>query len=198
MSGGYLALDFANTVGGTRTAPTEHLGGYQELLEWARQAGVMDEAEVRRLARSAERRPAEAKKAFRRGIELREAIFRAFDARARARPEPLDSVDVIDREAREAAQHHTIRRRDGGFVREWENKREDLERPLWPVAVAAADLLMSRDERIVKECGSNTCDWLFIDRSRNRSRRWCDMRDCGNREKARRFYARKRARSSAR
>lgn len=44
-------------------------------------------------------------------------------------------------------------------------------------------------------CGH--CGWLFIDRSKNRSRMWCDMAVCGNREKARRHYARSRMKEEA-
>ena len=68
-----------------------------------------------------------------------------------------------------------------------------LERPLWEVACSAADLLTSPELDRVKECASTTCEWVFLDRSKNRSRRWCDMSDCGNRAKARRFHAKKQA-----
>ena len=68
---------------------------------------------------------------------------------------------------------------------------DDLERPLWDIARSAADLLTSGDHDRIKECASTTCEWVFLDRSRNRSRRWCDMSDCGNRAKARRFHAKK-------
>ncbi len=42
----------------------------------------------------------------------------------------------------------------------------------------------------VRRCGGANCDWLFMHNSRNHSRRWCDMGSCGNRAKARRYYAR--------
>lgn len=197
LTGGHVALDLSNTVNGTRARPTELLHGYADLLAWARQAGTIDEATRRRLGRAAEARPAEAARVFRRAIELREAIFRAFDARAAGRPEPAEAIEAIDREARSAAPHRLLRRRDGAIRREWE---EDpgvlLDRPLWPVAHAAADLLVDAGTSVVKECASATCDWLFVDRSRNRSRRWCAMSDCGNRAKARRFYARSRTTAS--
>jgi predicted RNA-binding Zn ribbon-like protein len=192
LSGGHLALDFANTVGGTRARPTEHLHGYEDLLDWARQVGSIGDAVRRRLARGAERRPQDAAKALRRAVELREAIFRAFDARAEGRPEPAEAIATIDREARAAAAHRTLRSIDGRVERGWDDEGERLERPIWPIAVAAEELLVATDTPVIKECASETCDWLFIDHSRNRSRRWCDMNDCGNRAKARRFYARSR------
>jgi predicted RNA-binding Zn ribbon-like protein len=60
------------------------------------------------------------------------------------------------------------------------------------VARAAADLLVSPERALVRECASGTCSWLFVDRSRTHQRRWCSMKTCGNRAKARRFYTRRR------
>jgi predicted RNA-binding Zn ribbon-like protein len=69
---------------------------------------------------------------------------------------------------------------------------DELDRMLWPVAWSAASLLTSADIGLVRRCASPRCGWLFLDRSRNRSRRWCDMKGCGNAAKARRYYARRR------
>ena len=51
--------------------------------------------------------------------------------------------------------------------------------------------LTSEELDQVRECAGNTCGWLFVDMSRNHSRHWCDMRDCGNRAKVRRYYQRR-------
>jgi predicted RNA-binding Zn ribbon-like protein len=62
---------------------------------------------------------------------------------------------------------------------------------LWPIAQSAADLMTSDKRNSVRQCGADDCAWLFLDESRNHSRRWCDMKTCGNRQKARRHYASK-------
>ncbi len=192
FSGGDLGLDFANTVGGTRSSPTEHLGAYADLLAWAREADIIDAPQEKRLRREAEKHPQEAARAFRRATELREAIFRIFDQRAKGRGVPADDLAILDREAREANAHRALKRRsDGGVEYSWSSE-EQLDAPTWRVAQAATDLLLS-DVGVVKECASDTCDWLFVDRSRNRTRRWCDMRECGNRAKVRRYHARLRS-----
>jgi predicted RNA-binding Zn ribbon-like protein len=80
---------------------------------------------------------------------------------------------------------------DGGYAFVWPES-DELEQILWPVALSAAELLTSEDRARVKECANDSCRWLFLDRSKNRSRRWCLMRDCGNQAKARRFRARRR------
>jgi predicted RNA-binding Zn ribbon-like protein len=80
-----------------------------------------------------------------------------------------------------------------GFGWGWTVSDTSLERLLWPVARSAAELLVSGAADDVRECASETCSWLFLDRSPRRSRRWCSMKTCGNRDKVRRFYARQRA-----
>ena len=83
------------------------------------------------------------------------------------------------------------------YTWEWAKYDQDLDRPLWPVARTAADLLTSGRLDRVRECpGADGCGWLFYDTSKNGSRRWCSMEGCGNVAKARRLYARRRAASS--
>ena len=73
----------------------------------------------------------------------------------------------------------------------WAWRADDLDSMLWPVILAAADILTDDDERgRVRVCQGEDCAWLFLDRSRRRDRRWCDMSSCGNRAKAKRHYAR--------
>jgi predicted RNA-binding Zn ribbon-like protein len=70
-----------------------------------------------------------------------------------------------------------------------------LDDALWAVARSAADLLISETTLAhLRECAAETCGWLFLDRSKNGSRRWCDMKVCGNRAKVRRFRRRARGR----
>jgi predicted RNA-binding Zn ribbon-like protein len=92
-----------------------------------------------------------------------------------------------------ASAPNTVASNGASFVWQWTEKGSDLSAPLWPVALAAAELLASADLALVRECRSATCRWLFLDGSKNHSRRWCDMKTCGNRVKARRYYRKRRA-----
>lgn len=196
FDGGDLAIDFANTVGGTRETPTEHLHAYADLAAWAKQARTIAPAEARELLREAQRRPRESEAVLRRARELREAIFRVFAARAEgARPAAAD-LALLNAALASAMARARVAPSADGYAWSWDAGARDLDRVLWPVARAAADLLVSERAELVKTCASDTCDWLFIDRSRNRSRRWCDMSDCGNRAKVRRYFERKRRRAS--
>ena len=93
-----------------------------------------------------------------------------------------------------ALRHRKLTRTSGDYRWEWQSEGGNLlDRILWPIAESAANLLTSQDRADIRECDAPDCEWLFLDHSRNGSRRWCDMKSCGNRQKARRHYRRARA-----
>jgi predicted RNA-binding Zn ribbon-like protein len=192
LSGGALALDFANTVGGTHVSPThDHLRSYGDIARFAVLAGGLPSSAASRLAQRAERDPTRAEAVYELGIALRESIWAVFSALASGEsPRDADLALIGDAAASGAARSRLVYDKDGVG---WSlpSDSEELERPLWDIARSAADLLTSGEHDRVKQCASTTCEWVFLDRSRNRSRRWCDMSDCGNRAKARRFHAKR-------
>ncbi len=194
LSGGALALDFANTVGGTHVSPThDHLRNYGDITRFAVLAGGLQPVVAKRLLQRAEQDPRRAAAVYELGIALRESIWAVFSALASGEsPRDADLALIGDAAAAGAARSRLVFDKDGVG---WSlpSDSDDLERPLWEIARSAADLLTSGDHDRIKECASTTCEWVFLDRSRNRSRRWCDMSDCGNRAKARRFQAKKHA-----
>lgn len=194
LSGGRLCLDFANTIGGMRgVTPREHLAVYGDLVEFARQAGALDEAGAGRLLKEARRRPADAEAALREAVELREVLYRLFLARARGEVPASADVERLSAALGGALSHRRLERRGDGFALSWEPSPA-LDAPLWPIVASAADLLASGGEaERVRVCGlfdTHECSWLFIDASRAGTRRWCSMKDCGNRAKARRHQRR--------
>ena len=188
LSGGSLCLDFINTVSDRAGQPEDHLHAYVDLLEFARQAGGMPAGEVEELATEAARDPAAAHciaAAARVAREVMRRIFRAIadgGAPSDADLETLNSVLV------EGLAKARLVREGVAYRWSWAGECSCLERPVWQIAHSAADLLASGPLDRVRLCGSDTCEWLFLDGSRNRSRRWCDMSTCGNREKARKYY----------
>jgi predicted RNA-binding Zn ribbon-like protein len=195
---GSLCLDFVNTVGG-RTSPhgtvlRDKLKDYPDLLKWSRLAGLSTAREERNLKRAAEHFPARRAVAFARAIRLRETLFRIFKSLlVHSAPKESD-VDVLRDEISVAKSYQRLVRKGGGFVWAWERSENALDSPLWRVSISAADLLTSADLQKLRECSGDECGWLFLDTSRNRTRRWCDMKDCGNRAKVRRFRRREQQR----
>jgi predicted RNA-binding Zn ribbon-like protein len=189
---GRLCLDFANTLS-WRGSDRQHdwLSSYSNLVEWGIIAGILSDETAHRLHREAARRPDEAEEVLKGAVELREAIYRIFSAIAAGASSQAADVEALNVALAEALTHLRIVPATDLFVWDWIGDEGALDRMLWPVAGSAAALLTSEDLTRVGECQGDGCGWLFMDMSRNRSRRWCDMGDCGNRAKARRYYRRK-------
>ena len=126
-------------------------------------------------------------------IQLREAIFAIFSAIARRRQVPRDSLALLNAYLQTSAENARIVQEGGRFQWQWMGMDSAFESVLWPIARAAADLLVSKELTHLRICASDECDWLFLDKTKNQRRRWCDMKTCGNRVKARRHYQRLKA-----
>jgi predicted RNA-binding Zn ribbon-like protein len=192
------ALDFVNTVD-NRNDPErrkELLNTFGDLISWAHEADLLTRSEADRLTARASKASGQARSALRRTKVLREALYRIFSAIADKRqPAPAD-VALLDSLDKQAMAHRRIGRQEqGGYGWQWRTDGEDLDLVLWQVAKAGAELLTSDLVYNVRMCAADPCRWLFVDTSRNQKRRWCDMKICGNRAKARRFYERAHASS---
>ncbi len=194
LLGGRLSLEFANTVDWHASdQPVEYLTSYAALVAWSRHAGTLDERQAAQLLDVAARRGTEADALRERAIRLREAVYRIFVAVSAGLPAPDDDLGVLNVELSRMMANSRIVPAGHGFDWDWAGSEGALDRVLWPVVRDAADLLTSGDLARVGHCADDRCGWLFFDTSRNRSRRWCSMDDCGNRAKARRHYERSRA-----
>jgi predicted RNA-binding Zn ribbon-like protein len=192
LSAGRLCLDFANSLDDRLTpSPREWLRSYAHLLAWAGQAGLVTDRQAGRLGDEAARRPEAAAEVLARAVTLREAIYRTFLALA-DQPFAAADLDTLNAELAVGMGRARVAPAEGGFVWGWADDESALDRLLWPIARSAAELLTGDELDQVRVCGAGDCNWLFMDTSRNRSRRWCEMSTCGNRAKARRYQQRKR------
>ena len=193
LESGRLCLEFGNTASWHASPqPVEELTSYADFIAWAMKAGVLSQAEAEALLQKAEHEPAAAERTLAEAIDLREAIYRLFSAIAHGAPGALEDTEAVNRAWQHAARQVRLRRGTPRYDWAWSDRLE-LDRPLWPVALSAGDLLTSDQLERVGECADDRgCGWLFFDSSRNRSRRWCGMDGCGNRAKAKRHYERKR------
>lgn len=193
LIGGHLAVDLVNTVDCRGAArPVERLPDWATLLAWCRRVGVHGARRQARLAALMERRPGVAEAAHARLLGERERLHRMFTAtRDGAAPRRADVVAFNHLLATLAPRRHLVFT-GGRFA--WRQAAGDADADalmaalFWP----AADLLASPRLVALRRCAGADCGWLFLDSSRNRSRRWCSMRSCGNRAKARRHYRRHR------
>lgn len=198
LIGGRLCLDFANTVGGRESGAasaqvvSDKLNDYSDLVAWSRHAGILAEDEARALLREGERRGADAAAALERAVALREAIYRICKATLSGERLKTADLETLNAELLEARSHERLVCAADSFTWEWVDAKKALDRMLWPIARSAAEILTTGDLSRLRECGGAGCGWLFEDVSRNRSRQWCVMQDCGNRAKVQRFRTRMR------
>jgi predicted RNA-binding Zn ribbon-like protein len=191
---GARAVDFANTVEwrGDPEARGERLTGYDEFLVWAQAAGLIDAPTHKRLAAEASRRPAIARKVLREAIALREALAAVLAGDGKPALVTLNAVLAATRFSYrlEPAAEGSLRAIPTGDV-------DALRAPLAQLAHEVVEFLASDRLSRVGHCADHRCGWFFVDTSRNRTRLWCAMADCGNNAKARAFYKRRRSSRAA-
>ena len=190
--GGLACLDFVNTVGGWVSGGVreDKLETYADLVRWAALARLIGRGEARALLRRAQRHPVEARRVLARASKLRLAIYRLFQHRQTA-----TDLRGLQNELAVARRHRSLALAHRSVAWTWDHPENALDSILWRVSQCAADLLTAPDLQRVRRCGGENCGWLFLDTTRNHSRHWCDMKDCGNLAKVRRFRKRQEPKS---
>ncbi len=190
--GGVLCLNFVNTTSGRGTERRlEHLFRFEHLLAWARHAGAIDEA----TAKALEANPPDARvgqQVLERAVCLRDALHAIFTAVSKGGPAPAAALAQFNACLGEAMAAAAIEATSQGFTWRWTAGAMPPEGLLWPIVRSAAELLTTGDLSRIKMCSGCFCGWMFLDKSRNGRRRWCEMEICGSRAKMRRYHQRQR------
>jgi predicted RNA-binding Zn ribbon-like protein len=194
LVGGNLALDFVNSRSGPPEGPADDdaLTAYPDLIAWSLYTDALTTADAARLNQLSRDDPAGAQAAFTRALSTREHFDELFRALAAGR-DPSDQALARLRDDEADALAHATLEREGLFGWTWRSDHS-LDRPLRPIVHAAVELLSSTEPARIKQCGG--CRFIFNDESKNHSRRWCSMDDCGTAEKVRRYVAARRARAA--
>jgi predicted RNA-binding Zn ribbon-like protein len=184
--GGHIAIDFTNTVGNRGLDPEEHFNTFADIVAWAEARGLVTRRAAAALRQQAASEPDAASRAHRRAVALREALYRVLDAAAgKRRPRSAD-LDVLNAHVSATFDGATLVPSGARFTLD-PPRRAGLDEVLRTVVRAAVDLLTSDEVEHIGRCADDSCAWLFLDATRSRTRRWCDMKSCGNRNKVRRF-----------
>lgn len=177
LHGGAAALDFVNTID-PRFGPdaVDLVSSPQALRDWAAFAGIVEGLRVDR-------------RGFRRALEVRDALDAIFRAVAEARQPTARDLEKLRDAYLEVLDHARLRGEPGDM--HWHlPARAGVDLLLLPVLESALELLQSPAR--IRECPGENCGWLFVDSTKNASRKWCSMDPCGNRDKMRRYRTRKR------
>jgi predicted RNA-binding Zn ribbon-like protein len=189
-SSDWICINFTRTLSGQG----ETLADFGALVDWAERSDVVPADAVHALRERAQADPVGAARDLAVAIELRESIYRVLEAVVDGKPAEPEHVERLNQVVRRAGAHRGIADGPGRYEWTWQEEESDpFEQILWRVAQSAAELLTSEWVGRLGVCRGDRCLWLFVDRSRNRSRRWCDMGDCGNLAKVRAFRERARA-----
>ncbi|MFZ0452430.1 MAG: CGNR zinc finger domain-containing protein [Ignavibacteriaceae bacterium] len=196
--GGMLCLDFVNSVGGRMVKEGRHLPenvvirdkleNFKDLVSWEKEIGIITEAEKKYLINLSEKK--EAERTFKKAIELRESLFKIIYNVINNKDPEDELIELLNQEYFSANDNRKLIYKDHKI--EWQFSKDPLKPDylIWLVAESAVRLLSSDLISRVKICAGDDCGWLFIDTSKNKSRQWCDMKDCGNLAKVRRFRER--------
>ena len=190
---GEFALDYCNTGQGIRgMRGIEWFNSFAELLNWLEASGAIARKQASALRARADRSPEEANKVFARALGLREAIARVLIAKTAEEKPGADDLRLIEREYAQTAPCGRLVPSDDGFRWTVDAEAEALDAVLRPVLESAVSLMTSERIKRLRRCGNTTCYWLFLDQTKNCSRRWCEMKSCGNLMKVRRHRERHR------
>jgi predicted RNA-binding Zn ribbon-like protein len=195
LGAGALCLDFVNTLDDRPSqTPVECIPTYGDLVEFARQAGALTQVEATRLMRAAGQRAQEADAVAASARAVREALFRILSAwQAGGSIDPAD-LAILNAALATSRQHERLQADGERFRWSWPSLPDGatlpLDYPLWPLARSAGHVLTSGLRDRIRSCAADDCGVLFLDTTRNASRRWCSDQTCGNRARVRKHRQR--------
>lgn len=196
LVGGHVVIDLVNTVTARNTNPIDWLDKFARLLEWAELSGQFDQRALRALWRFGDAHPQAASQSLDRTRALREALHAVLSAIAGDRAAPAPALRHLERRWKEAVGHARARQSASRIRLALDIEASRLDYLNHELALRSIDLLESLPADRTRVCDGSACGWVFIDRSKSGRRRWCDMATCGNAEKSRRHYRRKRGGAS--
>lgn len=185
-----LAIEFANTLGWRGSVPVESLKGIGDVIGWLSVSKAVQPLAMTELQEWFAAHPSQSRLAFNDAIAIRENIYRLLSGVASSTDTTSDDFRQLNKAMNSVAPRIRLDRIGDLFGWRIEAKPTALG-ILAPVLWSAADILVGPDSARVRTCANEQCRWLFLDDSKNGSRRWCSMQACGNRAKAHRHYLRK-------
>ncbi|RBL90573.1 CGNR zinc finger domain-containing protein [Chitinophaga flava] len=189
LDGGIFCLDFVNTVcNRNKPEPFDYLSGFKELLEWYTRTGVLSTKVIHTLERLAKGYPQKAAMVFDKSIQLRELLLRLFIAAIQRKAPGSADVQLFNTYIADAYANIEIAWKPSLGQGELSFNAPALEQVNWWLVKSALELYTSKTLQQVRQCPA--CGWLFLDKSRNSSRKWCSMSTCGDIHKVQQYYQR--------
>ncbi|RIV27717.1 hypothetical protein DYU11_05295 [Fibrisoma montanum] len=190
LTGGAACLDFVNTALNF-DVPVERLHTYNDLLVLTRRLSLLDDDTLAALERLAEDNTGQAERVLGKARQVRQSMLTVFSALVKGNSEDVtaSALRAFNGDVNEALGKRGFSWQADKLVVGWERPKSELMLAVWIYSLSAYELLTTKDQKLIKQCGA--CAWYFLDETKNHRRKWCDMQTCGTNEKARRYYQRK-------
>lgn len=186
LIGGEVCFDFTNTVSWRETDhPHEWLDSFENLSRWAKITGVLETKDANKLLQTLKNSEKEGKTKLAQLRKTREFLFGLFSCLAHQGPIPGDDLQKLSTLAQKARNHQVLISSPSGYQWSWASDISPMDQLLYSIIQSASEVITQGDLTRIKQCPS--CQWLYMDLSKNKSRRWCTMEDCGNRHKVNAF-----------
>ena len=191
LEGGWLCLNFTNTVSNRFKEPLlDYLEEPADWLLWIKRLQLASAQDIGKIEKFAKNNEMLAEDQLKEIISFREALYNIFHALTRQGEPGKNSIELFNQQLSLTLQKLNLKVYPDGVVGEnWKIAEHDLLVPFYPIVKSAYELLTSYLLPRVKEC--DNCGWLFLDKSKNQSRRWCSMHTCGSSDKSKRYYRKK-------
>ena len=189
LDGGIACLDFVNSAYNTeKEVIVERLHTYSDILILAGRLELLDENVLKDLKIKAEKNTLEADQILKVARKIRQSMFHVFTALANGKTEDLSKevLNDFNDAVKSALNNRIFIIVETELIFSWKDVLSNLMLPIWAFSLSAYELLKNEDQHLIKKCSA--CEWLFLDKTKNHRRRWCDMQTCGSSEKSRRYY----------
>jgi len=189
LDGGIACLDFVNSAFNTeKEVIVERLHTYSDILILAGRLELLDEKVLKDLKIKSEKNTLEADQVLKVARKIRQSMFHVFTALANGKTEDLSKkvLNDFNDAVKSALDNRTFIIVEKELIFSWKDVLSNLMLPIWAFSLSAYELLKNEDQHLIKKCSA--CEWLFLDKTKNHRRRWCDMQTCGSSEKSRRYY----------
>ena len=189
LDGGIACLDFVNSAYNTeKEVIVERLHTYSDILILAGRLELLDENVLKNLKIKAEKNTLEADQVLKVARKIRQSMFHVFTALANGKMEDLSKevLNDFNDAVKSALNNRIFIIVETELIFSWKDVLSNLMLPIWAFSLSAYELLKNEDQHLIKKCSA--CEWLFLDKTKNHRRRWCDMQTCGSSEKSRRYY----------
>lgn len=190
LDGGCICFDFVNTIHSRVDKETyDYIDTYNSLIEWMERLQLLPTDKLENLKRLVRKDEDAAQVALEQIKEKREMLYNFFSSVIHKKSPAGELIKSFNKSLSDALSLLTFGYKKNELVLEWSDAEVNFYDPLKIIFKDAFDIITTIPQNRLKECKS--CGWLFIDKSKNISRTWCNMQTCGSIEKAKRYYYRK-------